>query len=112
MSIVQFTRFRVTADRERAVLEARLASLRACHGAEPELRGAYLVRLGDNEWLDIAMWAGQPGTKDFDDPARAASRAVFYGQIDELLGEEYGILVDDAVPQPSGFPEAHPRKHS
>jgi hypothetical protein len=27
----------------------------------------------------------------------------FYGQIDELLGEECGVLVDDAVSQPSGF---------
>lgn len=45
MSIVHFTRFRVTAGREPAVLEARQASLRACQGSEPELRRAYLVRL-------------------------------------------------------------------
>lgn len=101
MSIVQFTRFRVAAERERHLLAARVASLRACHGSEPELRGAYLVRLSDNEWLDIAVWAGQPGAEDFKDPARAASRAVFFDQIEELLGEECGILVEDAVPQPS-----------
>jgi hypothetical protein len=96
MSIVQFTRFRVTADREPALLAARQASLRACRGSEPELRGAYLVRLADGEWLDIAVWAGQPGTEAFDDPAQAASRTAFYGQIEELLGEECGILVEDA----------------
>ena len=27
--------------------------------------------------------------------AQAASRAAFYGQIDELLGEECGILVEE-----------------
>jgi len=100
MSIVQFTRFRVAADREQDMQAARLAALRACHGSEPELRGAYLIRLGDNEWLDIAMWAGQPTADAFDDPARAASRSIFYDQIDELLGEESGTLVDDGVPQP------------
>jgi hypothetical protein len=97
MSIVQFTRFRVTADREPTVFAARQASLRACRGADPELRGAWLVRLADGEWLDIAMWAGQPGTETFDDPAHAAARTAFYGQIEELLGEECGILVEDAI---------------
>jgi hypothetical protein len=95
MSIVQFTRFRATADREPVVLAARQASLRACRGSQPELRGAYLVRLADGEWLDIVVWAGQPGTDAFDDPAQAAARASFYGQIEELLGEECGILVED-----------------
>lgn len=100
MGIVRFTRFRVAAEREQHVLAARLTSLRACHGSEPGLRGAYLVRLGDNEWLDIAMWDGHPRAEDLDDPARAAARSVFYGQIDELLGEECGIIVDDELPQP------------
>jgi hypothetical protein len=100
MTIVQFTRFRTTPQREFAVLKARQASLRACRGAEPELRAAYLIRLGDDELLDIAMWAGRPGAEAFDDPAQAASRAGFYAQIDELLGEECGILVrQDAGPR-------------
>src|SRR5215469_9757451 len=99
MSIVQFTRFRVTAGREPAVLKARQASLRACHGCEPELRRAYLVRLEDGEWLDIAVWAGPSDTEAFDDPGQAASRAAFYGQIDELVGEECGVLVEDAASQ-------------
>jgi hypothetical protein len=101
--IVQFTRFRVAAGREPGVLEARRASLRACHGSEPRLRGAYLVRLQDGEWLDITVWAAPPDADAFDDPAQAASRTAFYGQIDELLGEECGVLVDDAASQPSGF---------
>jgi hypothetical protein len=93
MTIVQFTRFRTTPQRESAVLEARRASLLACRGADPELCGAYLIRLADGEWLDIVMWAGRPGCEAFDDPARAASRVAFYSQIDELLGEECGVLV-------------------
>ncbi len=63
MSIVQFTRFRVTAGREAAVLAARHASLRACQGSEPELRAAYLIRLPGGEWLDIAVWAGRPAPR-------------------------------------------------
>jgi hypothetical protein len=107
MSIVQFTRFRVTAGREPAVLAARQASLRACRGSEPELHGAWLVRLADGEWLDIAMWAGPPGHGAFDDPAQAASRTAFYGQLEELLGEEYGILVEDTNLDPSGSAAGH-----
>lgn len=99
MTIVHFTRFRVAADRP-AILAARQASLLACAGSEPQLRGAYLVRLADREWLDIALWAGQPGT-DPADSATPASRSAFYAQIEELLGEECGILVEDAEPQPS-----------
>ena len=99
MSFVHFTRFRVPAGREGDVLAARQASLRACHGSEPELRGAYLIRLDGGEWLDITMWDGQPGAEAFDDPAQAASRTMFYGQIDELLGEESGVLVEDAGSQ-------------
>jgi hypothetical protein len=102
MTVVQFTRFRVTARRERAVLAARLTALQACRGGTPELEAAYLVRLADGDWLDIAVWAGQPGIDAFDDPAQAASRGAFYGQIDELLGEECGILVHpDPAPQPT-----------
>lgn len=102
MTIVQFTRFRIPPQREPAVLAARQASLRACHGAAPELRAAYLVRLADGEWLDIAVWAGGPDAEAFDDPAQAASRSAFYRQIDELLGEECGILVhEDRRSRPS-----------
>jgi len=93
MTVVQFTRFRVTARRERAVRAARLAALQACRGGTPELEAAYLVRLADGDWLDIAVWAGQPRIDALDDPEQAASRGAFYDQIDELLGEECGILV-------------------
>jgi hypothetical protein len=97
MTIVQFTRFRTTPERERAMLDARQAALRACQGTQPELRSAYLIRLPDGEWLDIAVWAGPPGHAAFDDPGQPASRVVFYNQIDELLGEECGILVSTQV---------------
>jgi len=99
MTTVQFTRFRTTPQREPTILKARQASLLACRGSEPQLRAAYLIRLADGDWLDIAVWAGRPGAEAFDDPAQAASRAAFYDQIDELLGEESGILVrQDACP--------------
>jgi len=40
-----------------------------------------------------AVWAGQPRAEAFDDPARPVARGTFFVQIDELLGEECGILV-------------------
>jgi hypothetical protein len=104
MCVVQFTRFRVAAGREPAVLEARQASLRACRGSQPELRCAYLVRLQDGGWLDIAVWAGPPDADAFDDPAQSASRTAFYGQIEELLGEECGVLVEGPASQ-LGWPD-------
>jgi len=108
MTIVQFTRFRTVPQREPAVLKARQAALRACRGVEPELRAAYLIRLPDGDWLDVAVWAGRPGSEAFDDPGRAASRAAFYDQIDELIGEECGILVhEDAGPWLSRPASAH-----
>jgi len=102
MTVVQFTRFRVPAQRERDVLAARLAALQACRGGAPELEACYLVRLTDGDWLDIAVRAGHPGIDAFDDPAQAASRGTFYDQIDELIGEECGVLVHPD-PQPSGL---------
>ena len=106
MSIVQFTRFRVAPDRKAAVLAARQSALRACQGSEPVLRAAYLVRLDDGEWLDIAVWDSRPGNEAFDDPVQAASRAVFYERLDELLGEECGILVEDTFTQLPGAASA------
>jgi len=91
--MLQFTRFRLAAQRERAVLAARLAALRACRGCEPELQAAYLIRLAGGDWLDIAVWAGQPRPGAFDDPGRPVARGTFFAQIDQLLGEECGILV-------------------
>lgn len=99
MTVVQFTRFRVPAQRERAVLAARLAALQACGGGTPVLEAAYLIRLADGDWLDIAVWAGQPGIDAFDDPAQSASRSAFFAQIDELLGEEHGILIYSDPPE-------------
>ena len=97
MTTVQFTRFRVAADRETAVLRARQESLRPCWTADPPLRAAYLVRLGDDEWLDIAVWAGQ----DCGEPADAAlpsARLQFFAQLDELVGEECGVIESEDLP--------------
>ncbi|HEY6309612.1 MAG TPA: hypothetical protein VIY52_02230 [Streptosporangiaceae bacterium] len=104
MTVWQFTRFRFRPGREPEVLSARDASLRPCWTSQPELRAAYLVELAEGEWLDITVWAGQSGDvvvsqADRDgtagpvDLARPASRAFFFAQIDELIGEECGIVV-------------------
>jgi len=96
MSIWQFTRFRVSADREPAVLRARGASLQPCWTARPELQAAYLIQLAEGDWLDITVWAGHAGDAADErsaDPALPASRTVFFDLIEELIGEESGVII-------------------
>jgi hypothetical protein len=102
MTVVQFTRFRVVAGRELAALEARRASLLACAGEQPELRRACLVKLGDGEWLDITLWAGDNLELETADPALPSSRTAFFAHVDEVLGEECGLLADDGLGPPLG----------
>jgi hypothetical protein len=106
MTIWQFTRFRVRPGREPEVLSARETSLRACWTSQPELRAAYLVELAEGEWLDITVWAdlgcsqpGGDGTAAPVDLALPASRTAFFAQIDELIGEECGVVVREDTPQ-------------
>jgi hypothetical protein len=93
-----FTRFRVRSAREQAVLAARAASLQPCWDASPPLRAAYLLALGDQEWLDVTVWDGQlcgetPGL------AQVADRPAFFEQLDELLGEECAVVVAHDLPE-------------
>lgn len=107
MAIVQFTRFRVAAHRETDLLETWQAALLACYGGRPELLNAYLIRVADHEWLDIAIWDGQPAAEAFE-ASLPASRPDFFGQVDELLGEECGILVQEETGPASGASEDRP----
>jgi hypothetical protein len=102
-----FTRFRVRPAREQAVFAARTASLQPCWDASPPLRAAYLLALGDQEWLDVTVWDGEwcgesPGS------APVAARPAFFEQLDELLGEECAVAVARdlpvTLPNPQGGP--------
>jgi hypothetical protein len=100
----QFTRFRVTPAREGAVFAARSASLRACWDAGLPLRGSFLLRLADQEWLDVAVWASPDGS-EADTVAPPATRPAFFEELDELLGEESATAVTTEFPVASRLPE-------
>jgi hypothetical protein len=100
----QFMRFRVVPTREREVLAARRASLQGCWDASPPLRAAYLLRLADQEWLDVTIWAGQVCCEAVIS-APSAARSVFFDQLDELVGEECAITVACEFPVTPAQPE-------
>jgi hypothetical protein len=91
---VQFSRFQVPEGSETALLSRRQASLESCGATYPGLRCAFLVRLEDGDWLDIAVWDASQGEQsgtDFYPPVEA--RAEFFAEVDGLLGDEIGALV-------------------
>lgn len=93
----QFTRFRVMPSRERAVFAARSASLRACWDAGLPLRGGFLLRLADQEWLDVTVWTAPAGGETAT-LTPAATRPAFFEEVDELLGEESATVVATEFP--------------
>jgi quinol monooxygenase YgiN len=94
---VELVRFRVAPDKVEALLEARprmLADFRADRTGFIEAR---LIRLPDDEWLDLVVWRS---ADDF-----AASRAkganlpgiaAYFEAIQELVSAEEGTLADGA----------------
>ncbi|HEY3200707.1 MAG TPA: hypothetical protein VGK55_09185 [Actinomycetes bacterium] len=92
---VELTRFRVTQDKTQALLAARQAMLADFQADRVGFLDALLVRLPDEEWLDIVQWRSP---EDF-----AASRAkganlpgiaAFFAAIDEVISSEQGIRTD------------------
>ncbi|MFF0865101.1 antibiotic biosynthesis monooxygenase [Nonomuraea sp. NPDC003560] len=90
---VELTRFRVSPERAGQLLAARPGMLADFAADRAGFLGARLVRLSDDEWLDIVDWRSGD---DF-----AASRAKganlpgiqqFFDLIDELISAEEGTL--------------------
>lgn len=91
MTTVELTRFRVLPENADALLAARPAMLADFRADRAGFIDAVLVRLPDDEWLDIVTWASP---EDF-----AASRekganlpgiAAFFSAIAELVSAEEG----------------------
>jgi len=88
---VELTRFRVEPDRVADLLNARRAMLADFRADRTGFLGARLVRLPDDQWLDIVTWSSP---EDF-----AASRtkganrpgiAAFFAAIAEVVSAEEG----------------------
>ncbi|MEV0953929.1 antibiotic biosynthesis monooxygenase [Promicromonospora sp. NPDC050249] len=92
---VELTRFRVAPENTATMLAARPAMLADFRADRSGFLGARLVRLPDDEWLDIVEWRS---SEDF-----AASRVkganlpgieAFFATIDTLVSAEEGALAD------------------
>jgi quinol monooxygenase YgiN len=95
MAIVELTRFSVRPEQEEALLAARPGMLVDFRSDRVGFIDAMLVRLPENEWLDIVSWRSAE--------AFAASRAkganlpgiaAFFNAIDQLVSGEEGVLAD------------------
>jgi quinol monooxygenase YgiN len=93
MPTVELTRFRVRPEQAVALLAARPRMLEDFRADRVGFLGAQLVRLPDNQWLDIVWWRSPD---DF-----AASRAkganlagikAFFDAIHQLVSAEQGEL--------------------
>jgi hypothetical protein len=92
VTVVEFVRFRSFPGQQAALRAARTAaldSLRPIVG----FRAAYLVALDDDEWLDVTVWDTPSPPADWRDGV-----AEYTNLMSEVLGEESGILQDDAGP--------------
>ncbi|MFK3978866.1 antibiotic biosynthesis monooxygenase [Micromonospora sp. NPDC050397] len=94
MTTVELTRFRVDPTREDDLLKARPRMVAEFQADRAGFVEARLVRLPNNEWLDIVLWETP---EDF-----AASRAkganlpgiaAFFDAIDALVSAEEGTSV-------------------
>ena len=99
MALVELTRFRTRPDQVAALLSARPRMLADFRADRAGFLGAQLVRLPDEQWLDIVWWRS---SADF-----AASRskganlpgiAAFFDAIGELVSSEEGELAGSGQP--------------
>jgi hypothetical protein len=95
VTTIELTRFRVEPHRVEDLLSARPAMLADFHADRAGFLHAHLVRLPDDQWLDIVTWRTP---EDF-----AASRAkganrpgisAFFAAIAELVSAEEGTEPD------------------
>lgn len=98
MTTVELTRFRVSPGLTEALLAARSAMLRDFRLDRDGFLDARLVRLADDEWLDIVSWRSSSDL--------AASRAkggnlpgiqAFFELIGEVVSSEEGTAIEEAA---------------
>jgi heme-degrading monooxygenase HmoA len=95
MATVELTRFSIRPEQEEALLAARAGMLADFRADRTGFIDAMLVRLPENEWLDIVSW------RSADDFAASRSKganlpgiAAFFERIDRLVSTEEGMLFD------------------
>lgn len=100
MTTVELTRFRVPPDRAQELLDARPGMIEAFRTDRHGFLGAHLVRIDDEQWLDIVWW---DAAEDLDASQAKGGNLpavqAFFAPISELLSSERGALLD-ATAQP------------
>ncbi|MEV4168022.1 antibiotic biosynthesis monooxygenase [Nonomuraea sp. NPDC049709] len=88
---VELTRFRVAPDRAGELLAARAGMIADFQADRAGFLGAKLVRVSDDEWLDIVEWRS---SADFADSRAKGGNLpgirAFFDLIDELVSSEEG----------------------
>lgn len=91
MSAVELTRFRVTPERVSELLDARPAMVADFRADRSGFIDARLVRLQNDEWLDIVTWESEEdfAASSAKGPNRPGIKA-FFAAIDSLVSQELG----------------------
>jgi quinol monooxygenase YgiN len=91
---VELTRFRTQPGRADELVAARPAMLESFRSDRAGFVRADLVRLGEDEWLDVVVWeSSQHYAASRDKGANTPAIAAFFAPIAELVSAEEGTLV-------------------
>ena len=97
MTTIELTRFRVAPANAEALLAARPAMLADFAADRTGFLGAELVRLPNDEWLDIVTWADPADlAASRDKGANLPGIAAFFAAIEALVTAEEGELAEPA----------------
>ncbi|MFC6084322.1 antibiotic biosynthesis monooxygenase [Sphaerisporangium aureirubrum] len=98
MTTIELTRFTVTEDKVPELLAARPAMLKDFTEDRTGFLGARLIRLPNNEWLDIVEWTDPAAhtTSRTKGPNRPGI-ARFFAAIDTLISTEEGTTTDPST---------------
>ncbi|NIK54755.1 antibiotic biosynthesis monooxygenase [Kribbella shirazensis] len=92
MTTVELTRFRVLPEKTEELLAARADMVKDFEADRAGFLGARLVRLPDNEWLDIVDWATPENfAASREKGANLPGIARFFAAIDALVIAEEGV---------------------
>jgi quinol monooxygenase YgiN len=93
MPTVELTRFRTRPGRADELLAARPAMLESFRADRAGFVRADLVRLGDDEWLDVVVWeSAQAYAASREKGANTPAISAFFAPIGELVSAEEGTL--------------------
>ena len=101
MPVVELTRFIGSRQRIEALVVARAKMVKELSDRPCGFRGAYLIHVSDQEWIDLTVWETEADA----DAAiiHQAATSGFFGLVDGILGQERGTLVDGSCLDRAGL---------